>query len=125
MRSTNLLDGLKIHSNMGLPSDMMPSMTNYYRPHRVVFPKKEDWRERESKLLGENIGWFTDGSKTDECVGAGMIRPNPNLEYSASMGELIMIFQAEMHAIDAFARLMEKERLAGRTIEFLSDSKHH
>lgn len=45
---------------------MMPNIKNFYLPNRVIIPNRDDWLQKEFEVLGANICWFNDGSKTGD-----------------------------------------------------------
>lgn len=57
----------------------MPNTNDYNRTCSVIFHKKEDWEEKESKMLGANIYWFTGSSKTDESIAAEIFISSPSV----------------------------------------------
>lgn len=48
----------------------MLTTTYHNRPYCMIFHKMVGWRQKEPELLGANIYWFINGSKTDKGVGA-------------------------------------------------------
>lgn len=51
MGSTEMLGGIKNHSKLSMPSDIMRYITDYDGP-TAIFRKKEEWAEIKSGLLG-------------------------------------------------------------------------
>ena len=65
--------------------------------------------------------WYTDGSKMESGVGAGVFGPNTKL--SIPMGSCPSVFQAEVHAIEICADLISRKGIKGARIIILSDSQ--
>lgn len=118
------LDNIKSHIVLGKPSDIMSNTSNYYRPYKVVFPKREDWTERDSELLGTDVCCFTNGddSKNEGGVRPEMFRQNPKAEFSHSLGGLTTVFQAEIDPTDTCASCWKRNDSQGR-IKIYSDSQ--
>lgn len=66
------------------------------------------WKKKERDLLGVDICWFADGSKTDDHLEAEVFRLRPRVEYSATLGKPATILQGEFCAIETCTKQMEK-----------------
>ncbi|KAJ8970951.1 hypothetical protein NQ317_014059 [Molorchus minor] len=66
MEQNRLIDDIKSHSILSMPSDVMPSRTSSNLYYKVLFPPKRDEWERNKDALqkADSCFWFTDGSKT-------------------------------------------------------------
>ncbi|KAJ8976491.1 hypothetical protein NQ317_018435 [Molorchus minor] len=70
MEQNRLIDDIKSHSILSMPSDVMPSRTSSNLYYKVLFPKRDEWERNKDALQKADSCWFTDGSKTPEGTGA-------------------------------------------------------
>ena len=90
----------------------------------VRFPSRRDWEENEKELFSPGgLIWYTDGSKTKTGTGAGIWGERPRVERSIALGPHVSVFQAEVHAIRACARLNLDKGYEGKHIYICSDSR--
>ncbi|KAJ8961353.1 hypothetical protein NQ318_014596 [Aromia moschata] len=67
--------------------------------------------------------WYTDGSKTEQCTGAGATNRDPGCEISINLGNYATVFQAEITAISACAQEMTRRSYTNKRIQIISDSQ--
>uniref|UniRef100_T1I2I9 RNase H type-1 domain-containing protein n=1 Tax=Rhodnius prolixus TaxID=13249 RepID=T1I2I9_RHOPR len=84
-----LYEELEADPILGLPSDFMTPKYNFDKPFKVCIG---------DHVLGDSM-WYTDGSKMEEGVGAGVYGVKPKCSFSVSLGKLATVFQAELAAI--------------------------
>ena len=102
-------------------SDVMSPMVNFEHPFEVDIVERQYWRS-PSERLADALVFFTDGSKSNVGVGAGVY--GPSCEIYEPMGSTPTVFQAEIYAIELCARhCLAMSELAGQTIYILSDSQ--
>ncbi|XP_037931786.1 actin-histidine N-methyltransferase-like [Teleopsis dalmanni] len=73
------------------------------RKFEVLIPDRLDWVNGTPGLEPKVISWHTDGSKTNEGVGAEIFGPNARI--SLALGIWPTVFQAEVHDIEVCARI--------------------
>lgn len=121
---SKLLEFVTAHGVLGMPTDLMPKThTTSALPYTVAFPKREEWEQNESALQKADLCLFTDGSKTDSGVGAGVYGANPKTRLSIGLGNKATIFQAEVHAIEMGVRRLQNRPQTHKTIKICSDSQ--
>lgn len=123
MEQTELLDEILNHSTLAMPSDLMPKTTSYTKPYSVTIPDRKEWEQSRMELEKADICMYTDGSKMPSGVGAGIYGRKPRTEITISRGKLSSIFQAEVHAIETCARMLDERQLKHRNIKIFSDSQ--
>ena len=123
MESTELVEKVCNHSILGMPSDLMPRKTSNQRSYSVSIPERADWDQKRMELEKADIRVYSDGSKTNSGVGAGIYCNNPRTEISICLGKHSSIFQAEIHAIEICARMLNQMQLENKTIKVYSDSQ--
>uniref|UniRef100_T1ICQ2 RNase H type-1 domain-containing protein n=1 Tax=Rhodnius prolixus TaxID=13249 RepID=T1ICQ2_RHOPR len=104
-----LYEELEADPILGLPSDFMAPKYNFDKPFKVCIGDREAWR-RGPPVLGDSM-WYTDGSKMEVGVGAGVYGVKPKCSFSVSLGKLATVFQAELAAIRFCATEIEGLRL--------------
>jgi ribonuclease HI len=67
--------------------------------------------------------WYTDGSKTDQGVGAGIYGDKPRTKINLGLGQYPTVFQAEIVAIEQCAREIIRRSYEDKTIVIYSDSQ--
>uniref|UniRef100_T1I7X9 RNase H type-1 domain-containing protein n=1 Tax=Rhodnius prolixus TaxID=13249 RepID=T1I7X9_RHOPR len=92
-----LYEELEADSILVLPSHFMTPKYNFDKPFKVCIGDREAWR-RGPPVVGDSL-WYTDGSKMEEGVGAGVYGAKPKCSFSVSLGKLATVFQAEVAAI--------------------------
>ncbi|KAJ8983160.1 hypothetical protein NQ317_016259 [Molorchus minor] len=123
MEQNRLIDDIKSHSILSMPSDVMPSRTSSNLYYKVLFPKRDEWERNKDALQKADSCWFTDGSKTPEGTGAGVHSCNPRTRISVSLGTNATVFQAEVYAIELCVGRLEQMNPIRRTIKIFSDSQ--
>ncbi|KAJ8968113.1 hypothetical protein NQ317_002439 [Molorchus minor] len=123
MEQNRLIDDIKSHSILSMPSDVMPSRTSSNLYYKVLFPKRDEWECNKDALQKADSCWFTDGSKTPEGTGAGVHSCNPRTRISVSLGTNATVFQAEVYAIELCMGRLEQMNPIRRTIKIFSDSQ--
>lgn len=104
-------------------SDNMLVRYNFEKTFKVTIPKRHEWANNPPKFDPNSITWYTDGSKTNHGVGAGVYCKKPRVNISVSLGEYSSVFQAEVHAIELCIRENLRMGYSNRKIFILSDSK--
>lgn len=112
-----------------LPSGIIPGTTDYASPRlnfgrnfRTIIPHRVEWRNH-SPLRDVDIDFFTDGSKTDSGVGAGVFSSSLSITLSIGLPCFGSIFQAEVMAIVQACRLLQRHAIEGRNVKIFSDSQ--
>ena len=82
---------------MYLQNDLQISELHFNRRFSARIPSRDDWETDDSLLHPKGLNWYTDGSKTDLGVGAGIW--GPNCKIAVSMGKWPTVFQSEIYAI--------------------------
>ena len=101
-----------------MPLDEMSPKFIFNRKFNIYIPNRMNWSNNSTN--GDVI-WYTDGSKTDEGTGAGIVSSGAQL--SISLGEYATIFQAEVYAINHCAHLILANNHKGKRIIIMSDSQ--
>jgi hypothetical protein len=94
---------LSIWKNMSdhvldMQSDHTIPVYNFSKIYKVIIDV-DYWRHNDLKLLEDITVWFTDGSRTDSGIGAGVYGIRPNRSFSFSLGKFASVFQTESYAI--------------------------
>ena len=88
---------------------------------RAIFPNRQDWIE--GKICTEACtSVFTDGSKMESGVGAGVFSKSANLSISFKLPNTASVFQAEVFAILQACKML-RERGSEGDINIFSDSQ--
>ncbi|XP_062716992.1 retrovirus-related Pol polyprotein from type-1 retrotransposable element R1 isoform X2 [Aedes albopictus] len=82
---------------------------------------RQDWETGEPDFRSGSTVFYTDGSKQDNLVGAGIFGPGVNV--SLPLGRWPTVFQAEVYAILECADICLKRRYRNANICICSDSK--
>lgn len=108
--------------------DISCSVTDYMIPKRVfnrnyeiIISDRDEWEIGGPWVNPKSLIWFTDGSKTNTGVGAGIFGPNTKI--SEPMGKWPSVFQAEIQAISICALTNLKRGIKGAHITIYSDSQ--
>lgn len=119
------------HSSIlsSLARELLPSSTDYTIPKLVLdrkfqvkIPTRKDWRD-ESVLNGFDTVLFTDGSKMDCGVGAGVYSKSPNIALSYRLPDTSSVFQAEMLAIWKACMLVRNDPSPKQRVAIVTDSQ--
>ena len=105
----------------GMPSDFISNKYNFNKKYTISIPQREDW-EKGPPCNAESI-WYTDGSKTEEGVGAGIYGHRPRVTIPVSLTKESTVFQAEMAAIHHCAGEILGQSQNSRSIIIFSDSQ--
>ncbi|XP_073978772.1 uncharacterized protein [Rhodnius prolixus] len=116
-----LYEELEADPILGLPSDFMTPKYNFDKPFKVCIGDREAWR-RGPPVVGDSM-WYTDGSKMEEGVGAGVYGVKPKCSFSVSLGKLATVFQAELAAIRFCATEIEGRGIINSKVVIFSDSQ--
>lgn len=101
-------------------SDEMIEILDFTVPFEISFPNRDDWNN--NKVLRPNeISIFTDGSKMDSGVGAGVFSDFGNIKLSYKLRDECTVFQAEVFGILKAAEQMRD--ISGKDISFFIDSQ--
>lgn len=90
---------------------------------KIIFPERAHWNARPGPLKGQELIWFTDGSKTEEGTGAGLCLGGSKKETHIPLGKYCTVFQAEVTAILACALENQSAGYRGKRICICSDSQ--
>ena len=101
--------------------DTMVKEYCFDRLFEVEISDRANWSNGVPALDPRGLVWFTDGSKMESGVGAGVF--GPNTKASIPMGMCPTVFQAELHAIEICARLNLSKGIKGARIYIFSDSQ--
>ena len=102
-------------------SDQTKIKYNTRKNYTIKIPSRKEWIE--GKVVNNNfdIVWYTDGSKTENGVGAGIF--NKDKELFFPLGQLITVFQAEIIAIIKCVNSILEENITDRNIAICTDSQ--
>ena len=115
------MNELKAAPPTGAPSDSMVQKFNFDRKYQVIIPDKKDW-EKGSPIRADS-NWYTDGSKTEHGVGAGIYGGKPRKALSISFSKDTTVFQAEVAAIHHCVREVERWTEFGKSVAIFSNSQ--
>ena len=104
-------------------SDRMGIIYDFDKDFRISLPTREDWASAGPVFEVGSLVFYTDGSKTDQGVGAGVYEVKPRVEIVAALGCTSTVFQAEVHAIELCVREIIDRGYRDRIIYILSDSR--
>lgn len=113
------------HPITGMLSDHMSTAYDFHKPFKTNIYDRVSWSngDIQSILGNEDMVWYTDGSKTDDGVGAGIYSERPQTNIYISLGKYASIFQAEVYAIAMCAYEIARQGYKNKTIYILSDSQ--
>ena len=119
----------KLLSGVGLADreqDQQTSALNIDTGFETEISALSEYRETESNT--ENILCYTDGSKMNDMVGAGVFVPDidgngTSVEKSYHIGEHSTVFQAETFAVEQAAKLLADSGTKNKTIIINCDSQ--
>ena len=104
-----------------LVSDLMPKQKSFGKKYKILLTNRSTWDNGGPKLESGTIMWYTDGSVIDGGTGAGLV--GPNCRRSIALGAFPTIFQAEIYAIMACARINIEKGMRGAKISVATDSQ--
>lgn len=89
--------------------------------YKILIPEREEWDAGLGPKHGEI--WYTDGSKTEMGVGAGVCGPKHKDSFCLRLEAYNTVFQAEVMAIKRCAEELNAAGRRGKTIWICSDSQ--
>ena len=112
----------------GMVPDAIPTELNLDNNFKINIPKRDEYPNILDNQPSNQIQCFTDGSKTTDGVGAGVIiGKNPNIgtstEVSINMGSESTVFQAEVTAVGIAADILLGKNMTNKSITILTDSQ--
>lgn len=112
---------LKANQILGKPSDVITVKYNFIRKYNILIPGKDEWK-RGVPIQAESA-WYTDGSKNEFGVGAGIYGHRGRIKTSTCLSQDTTVFQAEIAAI--LLAVGEINKLQGeiRSIAIFTDSQ--
>ncbi|XP_074027278.1 ribonuclease H1-like [Leptinotarsa decemlineata] len=106
---------------MGMPSDEMLPQYSFGKNFKTIITGREAWKG--GPPINAEIACYTDGSKTEERVGAGIYITKPKTKVSLRLGKKVTIFQAETAAIGHCAEELLRQEFKKKTIAIYCDSQ--
>lgn len=106
---------------LSMPSDHLARELCFKIPFSTEIWSREDWNLKLDTLPSNVVTWYTDGSKTEDGTGAGVVGPSHKI--SIPMGKYATVFQAEVHAIETCANTCLAAGYQGRNIAIFTDSQ--
>ncbi|XP_074027682.1 uncharacterized protein [Leptinotarsa decemlineata] len=106
---------------MGMPSDDMLPQYSFGKNFKTIITGRGAWKG--GPPINTEVACYTDGSKTEEGVGAGIYITKPKTEVSLSLGKKVTIIQTETAAIHHCAEELLRQEFKGKTIAIYSDSQ--
>lgn len=107
----------------------LPKSTDYITPRleiekkfKVKIPSRKEWR-RENPLGEIDTVLYTDGSKMECGVGAGVYSESPRIEYAFRLPNKSSVFQAELLGIWKACVMIKNNTSMGRSIAIVTDSQ--
>ena len=116
-----LIKELKTHNIMGQPIDATATRYSFHNKFNVIIPDREDWK-KGVPIQAEAI-WYTDGSKTSEGVGAGVVGIKQGIALPVCLSKDVTIFQAEITAIHYCVEEIIRQERTYRSIAIFTDSQ--
>lgn len=101
--------------------DFMPKVHEFNHQFNVIQTTRDDWSTGGLFIRPGSIVFYTDGSKQDDQVGAGITGPGINC--SVAMGRWSTVFQAEIYAILHCVEICLKRKYKNANICIFSDSQ--
>lgn len=101
--------------------DWMNRQYNFERLFNVTEPSRAEWESGGPNIQPGSVIFYTDGSKLNNRVGAGVTGPGVNI--SISMGKWPTVFQAEIQAIIECATVCLQRNYRHANICIFSDSQ--
>ena len=104
-----------------LLTDQMKSRIIGNKKYSIKIPDREYWKNSLLIMKEYNKIYYTDGSKTQSGVGAGIY--GDSYELCFSLGNLATIFQAELVAINVCVLQLLSDDVINKNIAICSDSQ--
>jgi ribonuclease HI len=104
-------------------SDKMLPRHVHEKSFTVRFPDRSEWREGFRPERKEGLIWYTDASKTNKGMEAGVYCNDTRQKLSFSLGMYRTVFQAEVYAIKTCVQENLDRNYRNRNINILSDSQ--
>ena len=101
--------------------DRMEKRYNFERRFRMFEPERDVWERGGPDLRPGSIIFYTDGSKMNNRVGAGVT--GPGIDLSVPMGQWPTVFQAEVQAILECSEICLRRKYRHSNICMMSDSQ--
>lgn len=117
----NILKEIKINPLVTVNQDWMETQFNFNRTFNVIETDRTVWDTGGPQICSGSILFYTDGSKQNDRVGAGVT--GPGVRISVSMGRWPTVFQAEIQAILECATICLKRKYKHANICIFSDSQ--
>ena len=103
-------------------SDVLPKQYNFDTPFNAIISDRSEWFNVNLQMNSEDFVYFTDGSKKDNSVGAGVY--GPSCRISKALGSAATVFQAEVHAIEICVdKCRRRNDIQNRKVYIASDSQ--
>ncbi|XP_070075512.1 uncharacterized protein [Drosophila takahashii] len=103
-------------------TDYMTAEIRFGNGFTTTFPTREDW-ENDRVTGQDEVSLYTDGSKMDCGVGAGIFAESWGIESKFHLPESATVFQAEVLAILEAAKLSIQQCLRNTKVRIYSDSQ--
>lgn len=116
-----ILKTVSINSLVRNNEDWMEKRYNFNRLFQVVDPGRNSWQFGGPVLRPGSIVFYTDGSRLNNQVGAGVT--GPGIEISVPMGRWPTVFQAEIQAILECSIICLRRNYKSSNICVMSDSQ--
>lgn len=107
--------------DMNQANDHTDTVLNFTKRYKVIIPSRDEWDKSPTWLSDDSQKWFTDGSKTLQGVGAGVV--GPRAHKSITLAADTTIFQAELYAILEAVDILNSRGYIRVKINILSDSQ--
>lgn len=120
---SGLLPDIMAEEVLQMTADIMITRTRYEMPYTVLIYNRDEWVQNQTALTRADSCWYTDGSKTNAGVGAGVYSCNPKTEVSYRLGKFATVFQAEIFAIEMCATRLVERQVAHKSINIFCDSQ--
>ena len=117
----NILKTIRINPLVTNNEDWMEKRYNFERRYQIVKPERDVWERGGPDLRPGSIVFYTDGSKMNDRVGAGVT--GPGVDLSIPMGRWPTVFQAEVQAILECSVICLRRKYRHSNICIMSDSQ--
>lgn len=109
--------------------ELIPTFTDYtipkfelYKKFKVKIPTRKEWKEGNILRETDSV-LYTDGSKMDCGVGAGVFSESNNISKKYRLPDTSSVFQAEVLAIWKACKLSREDNSSRRSITVATDSQ--
>lgn len=109
----------RVNPLLDAPRDTMVKRLSLVRKFRTELGTRNQWSS--TSIEQGTVKWYTDGSKTEEGTGVGIL--GPNIRYHEPMGKSPSIFQAEVYAIERCIQFNLDRKYTRKRIVIMSDSQ--